>query len=372
MIIIVISNKIIQNPVNGGHRCCDPGNGSTMQHQPKSSGGDKSRAWNLNSFLEILTPPPVPTICAVKLEEVNNGDDVNDAEKSVATVKVEVKEETPDVSETHVRQKWFYSLQTPLIFSLVFQVELVENLSSSKLNDKPVAKNPSPNKPVEKFCGTKPALTKVVVDKKLTGKVAVENRQEPHRKRKKLRIEAPPDVVVDKIPSTTILSSTNTTSPGKENRHDDDDDDKTTTTTIANSDDNLSPTSRAKDSWSRQEELRFVLEKSRLSPLLSPIRDFPGVEFKNGRPTLMCRLPLSLLKNVPPQSNLNVDKVSIKSAFVPVVVVEKHHHDKLSRSGHRDLDDVPISKRQPRQNSKCHNNQKEQDDFVANEESGQR
>lgn len=44
---------------------------------------------------------------------------------------------------------------------------------------------------------------------------------------------------------------------------------------------------------------RSILKKSRLSPLLSPIREFPGVEYKNGLPSLTCRLPLSLVKNVP-------------------------------------------------------------------------
>uniref|UniRef100_A0A915IBX0 AF4/FMR2 family member lilli n=1 Tax=Romanomermis culicivorax TaxID=13658 RepID=A0A915IBX0_ROMCU len=53
------------------------------------------------------------------------------------------------------------------------------------------------------------------------------------------------------------------------------------------------------DRLNDMDSTRSILKKSRLSPLLSPIREFPSVEYKNGLPSLTCRLPLSLVKNVP-------------------------------------------------------------------------
>lgn len=57
--------------------------------------------------------------------------------------------------------------------------------------------------------------------------------------------------------------------------------------------------------YSSNKNAETILQESRLSPLLSPIHDFPPFEIRNGLPSLMCRLPLTLLTRIPPDPQIN-------------------------------------------------------------------
>lgn len=66
-------------------------------------------------------------------------------------------------------------------------------------------------------------------------------------------------------------------------------------------------------STSSTKNAEAILQESRLSPLLSPIHEFPPFEYRNGIPSLICRLPLNLLSRIPPEPIFSSSKSAVKN-----------------------------------------------------------
>lgn len=119
--------------------------------------------------------------------------------------------------------------------------------------------------------------------------------------------------------------------------------------------------SKSKNGWITSKSIgklfddaESILQDARLSPLLSPIHEFPPLQFFEGKPTLLCQIPLNMLDRVPSQKqrpngrHLPTKKERGDENLIKIEEKKVEAVAAINNSQHNDLDDVPISERKKR------------------------